>query len=69
MEKPHAEATMKALLLISDHLNELDKFSDQLNTEDERRRFRRHLGEVMGRVYVDLMLPIIRKYPHLDPDK
>ena len=69
MERSDAEAMMKLLLKVGDHLNELEKFSDQLSLEEERKRFRRHLGEVMMHIGVDLMMPIIKKYPHLDPDK
>ena len=69
MERSDAEAMMKALLLAGDHLNELVKFDRQLSSEEEQRRFRRHLAEVMGYLHVDLMRLIIKKYPELDPDK
>jgi hypothetical protein len=69
MEKFDAEAMMKSLLMIGDHLNKLDEFSKQISNREEEIRFRRHLGEIMGHVYIDLMLPIIKKFPDLDPDK
>jgi CRISPR/Cas system endoribonuclease Cas6 (RAMP superfamily) len=69
MEKSDAEAMMKSLLMMGDHLNKLEEFSKQLSTTEEEKRFRRHLGEVMAGIYVDLMLPIIKKFPDLDPDK
>ncbi len=36
--------------------------------EDEKRLLRRGIGNLIGLAYTDLMLPIIRQYPELDPD-
>jgi len=60
---------MKELLAMGQPLNSAAQLIDQIASEDERRQFRRGLGEVMNQIYIDLMRPIIRQYPDLDPDK
>ncbi len=53
---------------LSPPLNALDKLSEQIADPDEARAFRRALGELMGST-LTLLLPIVRQFPDLDPDR
>ena len=47
----------------------LDAFSNEIADPTEKKAFRLALGNLMAQVYVDLMVPILRQYPDLNPDK
>jgi hypothetical protein len=57
------------LLEVSQKLNELAESVEQVSDLEERKRIRRPVGQLMGLVYTDLIVPIITEYPDLDPDK
>ena len=38
-------------------------------TPEEFRRFTRFVGEILGSIQLDVMAPIIREHPDLDPDR
>jgi hypothetical protein len=69
MERALAVSMMSTLMQLSENCNEVASFVEQVSNDDERKRLRRPLGDLMGLVYTDLMLPILREYPELDPDK
>lgn len=69
MEKNIAEQLIKKFLDTDEPLNAAVKITEQIKNEEERIKFRRGVAEIMGRIYTDLELPIIRQYPELDPDK
>jgi hypothetical protein len=50
-------------------LNEAAALIGTLPDQEEQKRLRRPLGQVMQSVWIELMQPIVREYPHLDPDK
>jgi hypothetical protein len=60
---------MDALLCFGPGFNEIDAQERQIEDPAERRLFLRKLAEgkcVMG---YELVMPIVRQYPELDPDK
>ncbi len=60
---------MKSLARIDVAMN---KFSDQLfdiENPEERKELARPFGKLMIDTFTEVMLPIIRQYPELDPDK
>jgi Protein of unknown function len=69
MEKALAIKMIQAALSMGEHLNRLGDLSFCISNEVEQREFRKSLGEVMGILYGDIMMPIIREYPDLNPDK
>jgi hypothetical protein len=69
MERSRAEAIVKSLQVVEEHLNYLHGFSEGIESEAEKKKFRRHLGTVMATLNADILLPIVREYPELDPDK
>lgn len=49
--------------------NRLSELTLSIADENERRGYRRSLGELMVRCDSDLIRPISKAYPHLDPIK
>lgn len=69
MERATAELMMKELLALSQPLNAATALTDQIADRAEREQFRRELAALMGDIYIDLIKPIIKQYPDLDPDR
>jgi hypothetical protein len=68
MERHIAERLMQLYLKVSEPLNEATDLIDQIDSEEERKRLRQPIGRIIARTYTDLMIPIIREYPDLDPE-
>src|ERR1700694_5331740 len=68
MDKSVATQMIQAALSIGDHLNKLTDLSSRLSSEADQRKFRTNLGSAMGISYTDIMMPIIKEHPDLDPD-
>lgn len=64
-----AEQKMALLMEMNRHIGALTEQITQLPDIDEQKRLRRPLGDLLALVNHDLMRPIIRSYPDLDPDK
>ena len=60
---------MDAIEALSARLNDLAGVVETIADENERKAFRRPLAEMMTQTFTDIMLPIIRQYRDLDPDK
>jgi len=69
MEKPLASRLMDALVGFDVPLGKVGMLVDEIADPKEKRAFVQAWGDVMGRIYKDLMIPILRQYPDLDPDK
>jgi hypothetical protein len=69
MEKQLATRLMGLLLELGKPLNEVAELIEQISDEDEKRIFRRGIGEMMGRMWTDLQFELVKQYPDLDPDK
>ena len=69
MEKTVAARLMKLFLELDEPLNKATEIIGELPDQEEQVTMRRGIAEVGSRVYADLMLPIIRRYPDLDPEK
>ncbi len=68
VDRQTAELLMRDLLALSGPLNSATLLTNQIADKDERERSRRAIGTIMNEVYTNLMMPIIRQYPELDPD-
>jgi hypothetical protein len=44
---------------------EVEKISD----EEQKQRFKKAVGDLMGYIARDIIFPIVDEYPDLDPDK
>jgi hypothetical protein len=69
MDRGDAEKLMQHYLAAGAALNEATSLIDTLADAEEQRRLRRPLGEVMESIYLELMRPIIKEHPEVDPDR
>jgi len=69
MQKSVAESLMKEMLDIGEHLNAADQLVGKLDDVQELNNYKRAIGNLMGLIYTEVMVPIIKNYPDLDPDK
>lgn len=69
MKKDSAKALMEKLLRLSEAMDQVCILIDQLESEEERKEFRRGMSGMLADVYTELMRPLIRQFPDLDPDK
>ncbi|MDH5181911.1 MAG: nuclear receptor NHR-99 [Gammaproteobacteria bacterium] len=69
MQKHTAYNIMEQMLLLSEHVDKAGALAEQIDDNDERYAIRKGIAEIAGVVYTEIMIPIIRQYPELDPDK
>ena len=69
MDRDTAATLLQHYLTACEALNEATALVGAVLDEEEQRQIRRPIGEVGAAIYVDLMRPIIRQYPELDPDR
>ena len=69
MQKELAKELMDTLSALGEPLNKAAELIEQINDEEERKKFRKGLGGIMAGIYTELELLIIQQYPDLDPDK
>ena len=69
MDRAIAEQLMQKYLELSEPLNLATDLTDRIENKEEKELIRRGIGTVMAKIYIDLMRPIIRQYPDLDPDR
>jgi hypothetical protein len=69
MQKDLAKELMDTLSALDEPLNKAAELIEQIDDEEERKKFRKGLGSIMAGVYTELELLIIQQYPNLDPDK
>jgi len=60
---------IKLFLEIDKPLNAATELTWGISDQKEQKTIRRGIAEITSRIYTDLMLPIIRQYPELDPEK
>lgn len=66
MKKNIAEQLLKCLLDLDNPFNKATELTFQIEDEQEAQAIRRIMGEITGKVYVDIMMPIIKQYPDLE---
>jgi len=69
MDRDTAEKLVAIYHRLDHCLNEATVLIGTIADAEEQRRFRRPVGEMMQSAWVELMLPIFRKFPDLDPDE
>jgi hypothetical protein len=69
LDRATAEKLMALYQKLNGSLNEAADVIGAIRDQEEQKRLRRPLGEVMQSVWLDLMQPIVRQHPDLDPDK
>jgi hypothetical protein len=69
MDRTIAKELMRVFEEIGSSLNQATCIVSELPDVDEQKLMRRGLGNLMGTLFTELQLHIIRQYPDLDPDK
>jgi hypothetical protein len=69
MDRAIAEQLMQCYVALDGPLHTAGKISEKIETKEERDPVRRAIGDLVLNIYSNLMRPIIRQYPDLDPDK
>jgi hypothetical protein len=69
MEKSSAAQVIKALLQLDAHLNAVDAELRELPDDAERKSLLRALGAIILNLDSELIRPLVRQYPDLDPDR
>ena len=69
MKKATALQIIDRLAKMSLSMNEVMQAIEAIEDEAEKKEMRQAIGNLVGRSYTDLMMPILRQYPELDPDK
>ena len=69
MDRIIAEKLMEQYHRLNDPLNQATEIISTISDKDEQKRLRRPIGEMMVSLWTDLMSPIAKEYPDLDPDK
>ncbi len=69
MDKNLAKQLIQKLQDLDEPMGDVIDVIEQIPDEEEMRRFRGEIGDLIARVYTKLMVPILRQYPDLDPDK
>ena len=68
MDKSTANELTRLYLKAGEPLNEATEIIGKLSDAEEQRKLRRPIGELMSNLY-ELIRPIVREYPDLDPDR
>jgi hypothetical protein len=68
LDKTAAADLMKNLLELSASMNTVAALIEKIDDEKQKLILRRGIADLMGAVYTDLMRPIIREHPELNPD-
>ena len=66
MTRTAAERVLQGLLAASRALNETVRFV-QSEAPDAFQDYRKRAAQVMAAIYLDLVTPIVKDYPDLDP--
>jgi hypothetical protein len=69
MERSTAEQLMELLLALDDPLNKATELTKEIADPAEQKAVRRGIGEITTLAYTNLIRPIVRQFPDLDPDK
>lgn len=68
MKRELATDLMADLVALDVSMNSIVERIGQIEDPDEHNALKQAIYKVIGDVYCDLMRPIIRQYPDLDPD-
>ena len=69
MRREEAEAITGQLLIATRALNEALMLAEVSLPESAFAEYRRQTGAVLGAIYLDLMKPIVARYPDIDPGR
>ena len=68
MDRSTGVRILAAIDRLAPGFNEIDAATLEIADENERREFRKTLGDAIGLVAYELTMKVVRQYPDLDPD-
>jgi hypothetical protein len=68
MNKDVAGSLIAQCVAMDAPITKMTEIIDGIEDEETRDRFRRAVGNLMGFIFAEIMLPIERLYPDLNPD-
>lgn len=68
MDREIARRLISFATALDEPLNEATALSEQISNIEERNAVRRAIASITGAAYSELIRPILRQYPDLDPD-
>ena len=69
MEKEIAKKLVIELERLGNVMNDVALIIEEISDEEEKRKFRRGIAGLMGKLFTDILHHIIREHPDLDPDR
>ena len=69
MKKELAARIIKEILETDKNFIEVSRQLNLIENQDEYEKLARSVGNIIGLIYTDVVIPIIKEYPDLDPDK
>jgi hypothetical protein len=60
---------IELLLALDGPLNKATELTEKITDSEERKAVRRVIGGITLTAYTELIRPIVRQYPDLDPEK
>lgn len=69
MKKELAIDMVEAISSFNDPIDVLVRLCNKIDDEEERQRFRKHIGDVMYILAMELLNSIVAQYPELEPDE
>jgi len=69
VERPLAARLIEASVALDAPIGKLFDLVAEIADPDEKAAFNQAIGDLMGLVFGRLMVPVLRQYPDLDPDK
>jgi cAMP phosphodiesterase len=69
MDKTSASLIINSTVSLSSSLDELLGHIGSVSGIEERDRLRKAVGEVMKVLTLEIIFPIVKEHPELDPDK
>ena len=68
MDIDEAQERMQVAQEINFLLNNAAELANSIADEDLQKQMKWALGQAMGKIYLDLMRPVVKQFPELDPD-
>lgn len=68
MDRDEAQERMQVAQEINFLLNNAAELANSIEDEDLQKQMKWALGQAMGKIYLDLMHPVVKQFPELDPD-
>jgi hypothetical protein len=69
MDKEIARKLVELAIALDRPLNDATELTAQISDLDERKAIRRAIAEITATAYSELLVPILRQYPDLDPER